>query len=236
VCADCKAKGIVQLEDEIGRSVRLREIQEQLRVAGKAGDIGDAARIVQLALASGVRPVDILVGLITPLLYVVGLEWECGLISIAEEQRFTGFCERVFELVKLEVDRVGPVAPRERHALVFVINADGNDHTLGSRIVALWLQSKGIEVRAFHATPTPESLLLLIAEVRPCAILISLSLHEQKAYVDAVALRLDALEGYRPSFFAGGHAIKHRLVPPVPGVRFLETVTGLSDLIWAIKL
>src|SRR6202012_2861287 len=102
-CPACQAKGMSQLDAEIGNSHRLREIQGLLYEAGKTGDLPAASRIVQHALAAGLRPVDILVGLITPLLYLIGIEWETKLITVADEHRFTSFCERGFELVVPEV-------------------------------------------------------------------------------------------------------------------------------------
>src|SRR5271156_3748793 len=103
LCPACEAKGMGRLDSEIGNSHRLREIQGLLYEAGKTGDMAAASSIVHHALKAGLRPVDILVGLITPLLYLIGIEWENSLITVADEHRFTSFCERVFELVVLEV-------------------------------------------------------------------------------------------------------------------------------------
>src|SRR6202789_4094244 len=120
ICPACQAKGMAQLASEIGNSHRLREIQGLLYAAGKAGDMAAAPRIIHSALTAGLRPVDILVGLITPLLYLIGLEWESSLITVADEHRFTSFCERVFELVVLEVKATDTPISGSRHALVFL--------------------------------------------------------------------------------------------------------------------
>jgi hypothetical protein len=74
VCPACEAKGMGRLDSEIGNSHRLREIQGLLYEAGKTGDMAAASSIVRRALTAGLRPVDILVGLITPLLYLIGVE------------------------------------------------------------------------------------------------------------------------------------------------------------------
>jgi methanogenic corrinoid protein MtbC1 len=235
ICPACEAKGMGRLDADIGNSHRLREIQGLLYEAGKTGDMASAARIVQRALAAGLRPVDILVGLITPLLYLIGIEWESSLITVADEHRFTRFCERVFELIVLEVKSAGVPLYEARHALVFLMNARGNNHNLGIRILSLWLRSKGIETRDFDPPPTPDALFELAAETRPQAILISLALDRQKDYVYSIARRMEDLPRPRPTLIVGGYAIKHRLIRPIAGTVFLETITGLSDFIWTLE-
>ena len=235
ICPACQAKGMAQLDSEIGNSHRLREIQGLLYAAGKAGDMAAAPRIVHSALAAGLRPVDILVGLITPLLYLIGVEWETNLITVADEHRFTSFCERVFELVVPEVKAGDVPIPGTRDALVFLMNARGNHHNLGIRILSLWLQSKGIRSRNLHPPPSPDTVFQLATETRPRAILISLALESQKAYVYSIARTIEALPRPSPTLIVGGHAIKHHLISPIPGALFLETMTGLDDLIWTLE-
>jgi methanogenic corrinoid protein MtbC1 len=220
-----------RLDSEIGSSHRLREIQGLLYEAGKTGDMAAASSIVRQALTAGLRPVDILVGLITPLLYLIGIQWENSLITVADEHRFTTFCERVCEMVALEVEAVGAPIPGIRRPIVFLMNARGNDHNLGIRILSLWLQTRGIETRHFHPPPTPETLFQLATETRPQAILISLALEWQKVYVSNIARMVERLPRPRPTLIVGGYAIKQNLIPPIPGALLLETLTGLDDFI-----
>jgi methanogenic corrinoid protein MtbC1 len=231
LCSACKAKGMGRLDSEIGNSHRLREIQGLLYEAGKTGDMAAASSIVRHALVAGLRPVDILVGLITPLLYLVGIDWESNLITVADEHRFTSFCERVFELVELEVKAASEPIPRIRAAVVFLMNAHGNDHGLGIRILSLWLQSKGIETRHLDPPPTPETLFQLATQIRPQAILVSVALEYQKEYVYRIATMIERLPRPRPTLIVGGYAIKQNLISHIPGAFLLETMTGLNDFI-----
>jgi len=170
ICADCMAKGMRQLNNEIPNSHRLRAIQGRIYEAGKTGDAHAAAAVVQFAVGAGLRPIDILVGLITPLLYRIGNDWETGQITIAEQQKFSRFCELVYELVHpLVISARSKTHPRSR-ASVFLFNVPGNDHNLGIRILSLWLESKGIESREFHPPPNAEELVALVAESSPSAI------------------------------------------------------------------
>ncbi len=235
VCVACLAKGTDRLDMEIANSHRLRELQGQLHDAGKRGDLAAASGIVKMALDGGVRPVDILVGLVTPLLYLIGSEWESGQITVAEEHRFTRFCERVFALVRIEVRARLPV-PAVLPTLVFLLNAKGNHHTLGIRILALWLQSKGIATREFHPALAPEALVQCAVDEGAKAILISLALDRQKAYVYSVGQRVEQLSLPRPVVIVGGYAVKLKLVKPIAGTIFLETISGLPEMIRGLGL
>jgi len=235
LCSACRAKGTAQLDSELDNSHRLREIQGLLYEAGKKGDLAAAPAIVHHAIAAGLRPVDILVGVITPLLYLIGIEWEISEITIADEHRFTCFCEHVFELVKREVASRKIPSAKTRRVLVFLMNARGNSHSLGVRILSLWLQAAAIETREFHPPPSPELLLNCIAEEQPQAVLISLALASQKDYVATVARRIADMPQPQPALIVGGYAIKHKLVPPISGAMFLETINGLTDLIWNLQ-
>ena len=74
-------------------------------------DFEAAARIIENAIAANCRPVDILIGMIAPMLYEVGEEWKRGALSVDAEHRFTAFSEQVIGLLKskVHVDGAGPV-------------------------------------------------------------------------------------------------------------------------------
>ena len=233
ICPACLAKGMPLLNSELQESHRLRAIQGLLYEAGKTGDTEAASAIIQFATSAGLRPIDILIGLITPLLYRIGNEWESAKITIADQQRFSLFCEHVYELVRLQV-KIDPTTLPLGRARVLLFNVPGNDHNLGIRILDLWLQSKGIDSREFHPPPTQQTLATLIEEHAPRAILVSLSLGSQAASLAEIAQRIQLLPTPRPRLIVGGYAVKNRLIQPMEGTLFVETMTGLDDLIWSL--
>jgi methanogenic corrinoid protein MtbC1 len=235
ICDPCLSNGMRQLDTEIDNAHRLRIIQGLLYEAGKTGDADSASAIVHFSMQSGLRPVDILVGLVTPLLYRIGVEWQNGQITIPDQERFSVFCEQIYELVKIEVESTPATNSAYRHALVFLFNVPGNEHSLGIRILSLWLQSKGIQTREFHTPPSAQELMELVAESTPSAILISLALKTQLTNLYDIAQRIEGLPNPRPVLIVGGYAVKHRLIRPIAGTLFVETITGLDDLIWNLK-
>ena len=150
LCTNCGIRGIDLSKSELEHAHKLRDIQRQLMEAGSVEDFGAAERIVDLAIADHVRPVDILFGLVAPSLYLIGEEWRRGSITVCQEHRFTSFCEKVYELVSEKVMSEIARPLRNRRIEALLINADGNNHTLAIRIIALWLKSRGVEALALY--------------------------------------------------------------------------------------
>lgn len=107
------------------------------------------------------------------------------------------------------------------------MNAPGNAHTIGLRIIALWLASKG--KIATIDTQDAANLMKLIKTTRPKLVLISVALHEQyfglKEIVEQVA---KLAESIRPRVVVGGSAVKLGLIPPILGADLLADISLLS--------
>ena len=77
LCLECEsAHSDVFAADVIRHGVFLREIFRSLFKAGRKNDFGSAERLVERAIAANCRPVDILIGIVAPMLYKIGEEWE----------------------------------------------------------------------------------------------------------------------------------------------------------------
>lgn len=231
ICKPCKAKGSARLDAELDHSLLLQEIQSQLMAAGLSGDIEAARTTIDAAVLSGVRLLDILVGLIAPLLSIIGEGWEQGSVTVAEEHRFTSFCETVFAMVRDKFLGSNGATERPGSQPLLLMNAYGNVHTLGIRILALWLRSKGLEVHLIEPPPAPGELLSLIRSVRPVGVLISLALAEQRAGIMRILEVLNDCSGIVSSIFIGGYAIKMELIDPIPGCKFVTDITTIANLL-----
>jgi methanogenic corrinoid protein MtbC1 len=231
VCPKCKSKGFVELEDHLEHSKALKRIQERLRFAGKSGDLESAEAIIDQAIAAKVRPVDILVGLIAPLLFIIGEEWESGAICVEDEHRFTAFCEQVFDMVRARLPESEWGDLEGGGGAALLLNAYGNTHTLGIRILALWLQSKGIPSRALYPTPAPEELVRCIEHARPRAILISLATPQERRGALQIVDQVRGIPGETPLTFVGGYAVKMGLVDPIDGAELVTEIGKLTEMI-----
>jgi MerR family transcriptional regulator, light-induced transcriptional regulator len=116
-----------------------------------AGDEAGAWRVIDDALASGMDPAGVYLGLLAPVLRGVGAGWAAGTVTIAEEHRASAVALRL-------IGRLGPqFARRGRKRGIVIIGAPaGDQHSLPGAIVADLLRGEGFEVIDLGAN-TPDS-------------------------------------------------------------------------------
>jgi methanogenic corrinoid protein MtbC1 len=203
---------------ELDRSVFLSGIFQRLFDAGRREDFAVAEGIVEAAVAADCRPVDILIGMVAPMLYEIGEEWKRGALSVESEHRFTAFSERVIDLVAGKVEQgfgvKRPPLPPQMHATSFVLmNAPGNRHTLAIRILALWLESRGLRARIVGQELGIDGVMTELIATRPGYFLMSMSLVGQRDGVAEVAESIQALPAaIRPKVLVGGYPVKVQTV------------------------
>jgi hypothetical protein len=172
--------------------------------------------------------VDILIGMIAPMLYEVGEEWKRGALSVEAEHRFTAFSEQVIGLLSSRVVGGGAPCP-SRQTLVFLMNAPGNRHHLAVRILALWLGSRGARVRIIDDETDGASLMRSIKAHRPKYLLISMALPEQRDHVVEIAHAAKALPpDVRPKVIVGGYPVKAGLIKAIPAAKLLSDIGALA--------
>ena len=90
LCARCETRKLDLFSaSTVGHADFLRGIFDRLFGAGCRNDFETAARIVDEAIAAHCRPVDVLVGMIAPMLFQIGEDWKRGVITVEGEHRFT---------------------------------------------------------------------------------------------------------------------------------------------------
>jgi methanogenic corrinoid protein MtbC1 len=229
LCDSCETSSKdVFASDEVKRADFLRQIFHALFDAGRQEDFAAAARIIEKAIAAKCRPVDILIGMIAPMLYEIGEEWKRGALSVDAEHRFTAFSEQVIELLKSKVDVDGTATFRSKETLLFLMNAPGNRHNLGVRILAIWLENRGASVRIIDDGTDRESLMRSVAADRPKYLLISMALTEQRGHVVEIANAAQALPAdVRPKVIVGGYPVKAGLIEAIPAAELLSDISVL---------
>ena len=214
--------------DVVRQSDLLRRVFNSLYDAGRRNDLRAAQRLVEDAVAANCRPVDILVGVLAPLLYKIGEQWRSGDITVAHEHEFTAFSERVIDLIERTMPRDGSPRPAGTPRF-FLMNAPGNAHTLAIRILALWLEGRGICVPVIVDHLDLDGLARSIVEAAPRALLISMALADQFDSVAAISARVGALpDGLRPKILVGGYAVKSGMVRFMPGAELVTDISLLS--------
>jgi methanogenic corrinoid protein MtbC1 len=208
----------------------LRGIFQELLDAGRHSDFSAGMRTVEKAIAQNCRPVDILIGMIAPMLYEIGEEWKRGVLSVEGEHRFTAFCDKIIGLVENTIARSNAAPFVTRNAsLLFLMNAPGNRHLLGLHILALWVHGHGANVRIIEDNEDISSLMNCIAADKPKYLLVSMALAEQCSRVAEIARTMQMLSpSVRPRIIVGGYAVKAGLISTIPGAKLLSDINALQ--------
>jgi methanogenic corrinoid protein MtbC1 len=231
ICVECAPKAIdFEDPDFFTHAEQLSEIQRQLFKAGQSKDLGAAEHVIDQAAKANIRSVDILFGIMAPMLYQIGEDWKKGVISVAQEHRYTSFCEKVFDSIsfKSRESRAANVnGPRQPEVLL--MNAPGNNHTMAIRFLALWMADKGTRTRVLDVSVEGRHLISLIKDARPRALLISMALAEQSESVRGiVSCMAEVPLRIRPRVVVGGYAVKSGLISPIPRAELVADISSLS--------
>jgi methanogenic corrinoid protein MtbC1 len=112
--------------------------------AVRHGSRSHAVDIALRLLERGVPAEDVLVELVALGQSRVGVDWELGRWSVAQEHRATAIADAVIGAVAAHEAR-GPVGPRT-HGRMLVLSPEGEWHTLQSRLAAEVMRLNGIDV------------------------------------------------------------------------------------------
>ncbi len=229
ICEACAGKFEEMTDAAVEHASVLRDIQQRLWDAGRRGDLQAAEQIVDDASKLDVRALDLMLGIIAPMLYKIGEEWRRAAITVADEHRFTAFCESVFDLVAAKLPTAGMLSTTHpRHADALLMNCSGNHHTLAIHILELWLLNNGVSTHLLHPTPPVDELVALIDATRPRILFLSMALAEHRAATVTVAERIAALPAeIRPRVIVGGYAIKLGFIEPIPHTEFKTDIHEL---------
>lgn len=230
ICAACESEALEFTEPQLELVEFLRDIHHQLYEAGQHNDVAAAERVIEIAAKAHIGAVDVLIGIVAPILFQVGEDWKRGTLSIAEEHRFTAYCNEMFARVAGRLKTVVPARMTEaKHPQVLLMNAPGNDHTLAIQILTLWLWERNVPARMLDATPSLEELSALVIEAQPRLLLISMALAEQFSSVTDITQHLAAIPApARPKVIVGGYAVKLGLVSAIPGAELLGDISQLE--------
>lgn len=174
-----------------------------------ANDSAGALRLVDDGLEAGLSAAQLELGLIVPAQQEIGRLWQENQITVAQEHLATS-------IAVLAVSRLYPVLPRSaphgHSALVACV--EGEQHDLGARIGADFLEMAGFEVRFLGANVSTPKLVEALQK-QPVSLL-GLS----------ASLRFH-LKGLRAAVAAARTVAP--LLPIVVGGQLLESTPGLAE-------
>lgn len=221
ICETCYVQGIAEDTEAVRKAEKLKAIQDKLWEAGKNGDPAAAVSEIKNAEAQGLRPIDVFLGLMGPLLYKIGEQWKTGVISVADEHSFTTYCEQVFA-------RISPGKTGAGKPIAVLANVPGNRHTFAIRVLALWLSSRGVPSVALYPVADEDGIFATLDLIRPNRLMLSVALADQAGELSSILRRIASLPpNSRPKVSVGGNAVKLGLLEQMAGA---EQVSELEAL------
>jgi methanogenic corrinoid protein MtbC1 len=205
ICANCMSRGAYRSGE--GADLQpLREFFARLANPG-LGVLPSASEVIEEGAHLGIDPLDLLVGVVQPVLQQIGQRWLRSEITISEEHRVTALCGAVIESIASKEPSI--LALRDaRPPDVLLVGAEGNFHTLGIQLVEVLLLRDRVSTFTVHPGIPAEEVLRLARVLGPKVIAISVALPTQVSSATWVAERVaDWPESTRPRVAVGGHAI-----------------------------
>jgi methanogenic corrinoid protein MtbC1 len=161
-------------------------------------DSARARRTVEQALAAGVPVPDIYLGVLEPAMREIGHRWAMGSLNVAEEHYATTIAHSILDALSRQLPR----RPRDGR-LAIVTGTPEEQHALGARMVADFLEGDGWEVLLLGAGAPVADIVSLVTDEQPNLVALSTA---TAAVLDGVAELLGALAALdpRPLIVAGG--------------------------------
>ena len=161
-------------------------------------DSARARQAVERALEDGVPIPDVYLEILQPAMREVGHRWAMGAINIAEEHYATTIAQSILDGLGRKLPR-----PPKDGRLAIVSGTPDELHSLGTRVVADFLEADGWEVILLGAGAPAEDIAALVESEQPDMVALSTATAGVLDGVVEVLRALRALEP-RPWIVAGG--------------------------------
>ena len=178
--------------------MRLEDHRDAFLDALLRRDSARARRVVEEALENGAPVPDVYLGVLEPALREVGHRWAMGTLNVAEEHYATAVAQSILDALSRQLPR----APRDGR-LAIVTGSPEEQHVLGARMVADFLEADGWEALLLGPGAPAGDLVALVESEQPDLVALSTA---TAGVLDGVAEALGALGALRPRPYvvAGG--------------------------------
>ena len=149
-------------------AVSLDEHRRAFLDALLARDSARARRAIDAALAAGAPILDVYLEVIRPTLAEIGHRWAIGELNVAEEHYGTATAQALLDALSARLAR----PPRDGR-LAVVTGTPGEQHALGARMVADFLEADGWEVLMLGPGAPAHDLVELVDLERPHLVALS---------------------------------------------------------------
>ena len=228
-CASCRVRIASESETLISQAKPMKEFFSSIRKDLLARKNRNASVLLEQAKALGIAPLDILAGIMQPLLYEIVQLQKVGEATSQQEHDFSVLVDGIFA----EIRRIPSGTPR-----VLLACADGNYHVFGPRLIQEYLFKEGISARCLYPSLPFEDIMAAAEEDSIKVIGISVAAPEQTENVLA-----HWKEYYRtpsakdkPTLILGGMGLSCHLKLPANTYAHTGNLNDLKALVQGLLL
>lgn len=230
ICRECMRKVSENRPEWLPPNQEIKSFYGALRKRALEGQEIDPAEFVGKAEELKLNMADVLMGIIQPVLYEIGLEFEKGRLEASTEHAFSVKVERIlayFELQNRKDDGSGEnsAAPVD----MLLVPSSENFHSIGVRIFSLLLDQYRISRKTIYPGLPLNELFLLTKKLRPKIVGISLYNRSGLVYAENFLNRARS-EGIKAAVMIGGSYAQHPEKILLPGVRVFDVHNVKEEL------
>lgn len=220
MCSPCFDRGLTLTDDEENKLQLLVRFQKNLYAAGQSGDTVAITELLQEAQRLKVKPLDIILGFLNPMLVHIGYLWNQGKMTVREEHIFTQFSERLLEAIRSRQ------SIKNDKPLVLLASANSNYHSYGLKLIHIWLSAEEISSELIVPGLPLNEFIDYTKLIKPRYVGISVSdysqLAEIKTYIETIN---EFPKTEQPKIFIGGYPVKTGQITP----KDLSSATVIND-------
>lgn len=195
-----------------------KRLLSELEAAGRSGEFSAVATAIQQAIEAGIRPSEVLIGVLHPALARIGALWESGQLTVPEEHRFTAFCVEV-------IDRLPTVALPQAKPTLLLAPFYESGHELGLRMLQHLAWERSTPCDLMPLGTSGEAILAAALRLRPSLFGISVSLVESIPAALSFCGRIQSELAAETSLALGGQAFRRSPGPQSQsGMRIVRTI------------
>lgn len=204
VCQSCFKMVVADIAPDPLAMQEIKTFFRSMQAIARSGTQVKMEKILQESRRLRMPPMDLLLGILQPLLVEIGQLWEAGQVTVAVEHRFSALVQEL--VAQVQNDVVGPAAPDRAELILF--NAEGNDHRLGLLMAEYFFVSCGIATHAVMQGISVHAVLDMLDSRKPRAVGFSVAMAAQMQQVREVAARVKDLANPPRHLFVGGPALR----------------------------
>lgn len=203
ICLDCKSTNKIDDEEALKSIGPLREFYKSLVQIGKESALDEIPEALRKAKTLGIQNTDIIMGMMTPLLYEVGCLWENGQFTVADEHRVTQTCEEVVREIRKSYD----FKTKDQNLDGFLVNVEGNYHVIGLQILQILFKDKGKHFKTLLPGTPAEDIVKMLQSTPVPIIGISISLSKDKLNLIQLINQIKKNCSFVQHILVGGYAV-----------------------------